>query len=214
MSLITHILSDLDGTLIDSKASVVAAFRWWAHLRGLANDTADRIPHGRTSTDAASVLAPHLDAVTEGAVLDERQRLDTAGVVALPGAAELLTGALPVAIVTSCPLPLARARLAAARLPDPDLLITPEGYDRGKPDPEPYLVAARRLGAAASCCLVLEDAPSGVQAGRAAGMTVVGVLTTHEREELAEADAIVESVRDLRSILDVLRETPDRSLRG
>lgn len=77
------ILSDLDGTLIDSKASVIRAFEWWADLRGLPPGVADRIPHGRTSTAAAAVLAPHLDAETEGAILDERQREDTEGVIAL-----------------------------------------------------------------------------------------------------------------------------------
>jgi len=80
------ILSDLDGTLIDSKASVTRAFGWWAELRGLPSDVVDRIPHGRTSTAAAAMLAPHLDAATEGAILDERQRDDTEGVIAIAGA--------------------------------------------------------------------------------------------------------------------------------
>jgi phosphoglycolate phosphatase-like HAD superfamily hydrolase len=71
------ILSDLDGTLIDSKASVIAAFQWWVESRGLPGDTAARIPFGRTSTDAASVLAPHLDCVAEGAFLDEWQERNT-----------------------------------------------------------------------------------------------------------------------------------------
>src|SRR5262249_6935034 len=67
------LLSAIDGTLIDSKASVIAAFRWWAAVRGLSPTVIDRIPFGRTSTDAAAMLAPHLDAVSEGAVLDDRQ---------------------------------------------------------------------------------------------------------------------------------------------
>jgi sugar-phosphatase len=80
------ILADLDGTLIDSKASVVEAFRWWAELRGLSPEVAKRIPFGRTSTDAAAVLAPHLIAADEGRLLDDRQAEQTQGVVALPGA--------------------------------------------------------------------------------------------------------------------------------
>lgn len=93
------ILSDLDGTLIDSKASVVAAFRWWAELRGLDPGVTGRIQFGRTSTDAVAVLAPHLDAAAEGALLDERQAADSSGVTALPGAYELLSGHTRLAAV-------------------------------------------------------------------------------------------------------------------
>jgi sugar-phosphatase len=163
------ILSDLDGTLIDSKSSVIRAFEWWVDLRGLAPGVADRIPHGRTSTAAAAVLAPHLDAVAEGAILDERQRQDTEGVVALPGARTLLTTCARIAVVTSCPVPLASARLLAAELPRPETLVTPELTSRGKPYPDPFLLGAELLGAAADECVVLEDAPSGVASGRAAG---------------------------------------------
>jgi sugar-phosphatase len=191
------ILSDLDGTLLDSKASVVRAFRWWAELRGLPVDTVDRLPHGRTSTDAASVLAPHLAAEEEGALLDARQAQDTTGVIALRGASKLLTSHERLAIVTSCPIPLARARLRAADLPEPRVLVTPELVRRGKPDPEPYLVAAEQLTARADECVVLEDAPSGVQAGIAAGMRVIALLTTHTAADLAGADAYIEHLDDV-----------------
>jgi sugar-phosphatase len=191
------ILSDLDGTLIDSKASVVAAFRWWATLRGLPAETADRLPHGRTSTAAAAILAPHLDPVREGALLDRRQAEDTGGVVALPGARELLTAHKRLAVVTSCPVSLALARLRAASLPEPEVLVTPELVRNGKPHPEPYLVAAERLDARAGECIVLEDAPAGVEAGVAAGMRVIALLTTHSPAELAGADAYITTLNDL-----------------
>src|SRR5689334_111743 len=97
------ILSDLDGTLVDSTASIVAAFRWWAEVRGLLPSLVDRIPFGRTSADAAADLAPHLNAETEGRLLDARQAEDTAGVVALPGAANLLRSHERLAVVTSGP---------------------------------------------------------------------------------------------------------------
>jgi mannitol-1-/sugar-/sorbitol-6-phosphatase len=197
MPSVVAILSDLDGTLLDSKASVVAAFRWWAKLRALPADTADRLPHGRTSTDAAAVLAPHLDADEEGALLDRRQAEDTLGVVALPGARELLTTHERLAVVTSCPVLLARARLRAAGLPEPRVLVTPELVRNGKPHPEPYLVAAERLDARCEECIVLEDAPAGVQAGVAAGMRVVALLTTHSRAELSGADAHIATLHDL-----------------
>jgi mannitol-1-/sugar-/sorbitol-6-phosphatase len=179
---------------------VVRAFRWWAELRGLDAEVADRIPHGRTSTDAAAVLAPHLDSIVEGAVLDERQRVDTDGVVALPGAREALHHA-PLAIVTSCPLPLAEARLDAAGLPTPAILVTPEQWTHGKPHPEPYLVGARRVDVAPERCLVLEDAPAGVAAGCAAGMRVFAVLTTHTEPELPGATAYLQDLTHLAEAL-------------
>jgi sugar-phosphatase len=198
------ILSDLDGTLIDSTASVVRAFEWWADLRGLPPGVAGRIPHGRTSTAAAAVLAPHLDAKTEGALLDERQSNDTNGVVAVPGAHELLASARRLAIVTSCPEPLAHARLTTAGLPRPGTLVTPELTPRGKPDPAPYLLGATLLAAPPAECVVLEDAPSGVESGRAAGMTVVAVLTTHDRAELPGAAAYIDSLVELDGALAAL----------
>jgi sugar-phosphatase len=201
------ILSDLDGTLIDSKASVVRAFEWWAALHHLLPGVAERIPYGRTSTDAAAVLAPHLDPVVEGAQLDERQRLDTAGVRALPGARIVLERYQPLAVVTSCPRPLARARLAAAQLPEPATLVTPELWTRGKPDPEPYLIGADRLSVAPDHCVVLEDAPSGVTAGLAAGMRVIAVLTTHSRDELPGASAYLNDLTEMPAVLSMLSTT-------
>ena len=65
------------------------------------------------------------------------------------------------------------------------MLVTPERLARGKPDPEGYLLAARELDAQPRDCVVLEDAPAGVDAGRAAGMHVVGITTTHSLAELA-----------------------------
>jgi sugar-phosphatase len=191
------ILADLDGTLIDSKASVVAAFRWWAELRGLSTEVANRIPFGRTSTDAAAVLAPHLNPVDEGRLLDGRQAEDTEGVVALPGAFDLLSTHSVLAIVTSCPKPLARARLEAAHLPLPRFLITPECWLRGKPDPEPYLKGAAALGAPPKDCVVLEDAPSGVESGASAGMRVIAILTSYSVEQLPRASIHIHSLLEL-----------------
>lgn len=195
------ILSDLDGTLIDSSASVVAAFRWWAKRRGLPLDTAERIPFGRTSADAAAALAPWLDAAVEGALLDDRQAADTRGVVAYAGARELLEQTRTLAIVTSCPDCLARARLQAAGLPAPHLLVTPERYRRGKPDPEPYALGAELLGAVRTDCVVLEDSPAGLESGLRAGMRVIALLTTHSRDQLPGAAAYLRTLSELPALL-------------
>jgi sugar-phosphatase len=110
----------------------------------------------------------------------------------LPGAAELLSGTIgiPVAIVTSCPSVLAARRLSEGALPTPSVLVTADRVAAGKPDPEGYALAARELGVAPATCVVFEDAPAGIRAGRAAGATVIGITTTHEAAELLEAGAI------------------------
>jgi mannitol-1-/sugar-/sorbitol-6-phosphatase len=177
---LTAILSDLDGVLVDSHSSIMRAWRWWGAEHGVESEAIEGVQHGRPSGEIIALLAPGLDAAAESRAIDLRQADDVEGVVALPGAHDLFTGADPVAIVTSCTVPLATARLRAAGLAVPEVLVTPERLSRGKPDPEGYLLAARELGAAPADCVVLEDAPAGVEAGRAAGMHVVGIATTHD----------------------------------
>lgn len=198
------ILSDLDGTLIDSKAAVIAAFRWWAEMRGLPADTIERIPFGRSSTDAAAVLAPELNCVEEGTLLDDWQAEHTEGVTALAGACELLSSHDRLAIVTSCPRRLAHARLQAAGLPQPRFLATPECWSRGKPDPEPYLRGAELLEAHPHDCIVLEDAPAGIQSGLSAGMQVIALLTTYPVEQIPGAARYIRSPLELPSALHSL----------
>ena len=178
------ILSDLDGVLVDSHASIMRAWRWWGALHGVESAAIEGVQHGRPSGEVIAALTPGLDAEAESRAIDLRQADDTDGVIALPGASELLAGVDPVAVVTSCTVPLATARLRAAGLPVPEVLVTPERLSRGKPDPEGYLLAASALGAPPANCVVLEDAPAGIEAGRAAGMHVVGITTTHAPEEL------------------------------
>jgi sugar-phosphatase len=145
---------------------------------------------------------PHLPAELLAAENDEllaAQAADTADVVALPGARALLD-ALPAdrwALVTACDRRLAEARLRAAGLPLPAVMVTPADVARGKPDPEGHLAAAAALGAEPARCVVLEDAPSGVEAAQAAGMAVVAVLTTHDMDQVAAADLVVDGLDEL-----------------
>jgi sugar-phosphatase len=185
---VSTILSDLDGVLVDSHESIMRAWRWWGALHGVESAAIENVQHGRPSGEVIAALTPDLDAAAESVAIDLRQADDTDGVVALPGARELFAGPEPVAVVTSCTVPLATARLRAAGLPIPDVLVTPERLSRGKPDPEGYLLAAHELGAEPADCVVLEDAPAGVDAGRAAGMHVVGITTTHGLVELAASE--------------------------
>jgi HAD superfamily hydrolase (TIGR01509 family) len=196
------VLVDLDGTLIDSTGPVRRVWDAFASRHGLDREAVHRFAQGRPSRETIRQLAPHSsDYNAEAAAVEEAEVNDTRGVVALPGAAQLLASDRPLAIVTSCSTALAEARLRAAGLPIPSVLVSSDGLERGKPDPECFLVAARRLGANSTRCVVLEDAPAGVLAGRAAGATVIAVRTTHSDDELHDAHAIT---HDLASLLTTI----------
>ena len=190
------VIFDLDGVLVDSAAATSRAWAAWGARLGLDGAAIQARNHGRPAREAlaAHVRAEALDA--EAALLLDAEVSDTEGVVAFAGAAEVL--ALPVvAIATSCTLPLAHARLRAAGLPVPGVLVTADQVARGKPAPDPYLLTAERLGAEPAACLVLEDAPSGIAAGRAAGMTVWAVTTTHAPAELTGAHRVAAGLPEL-----------------
>jgi sugar-phosphatase len=197
------ILSDLDGVLVDSGSAVERAWRRWAADHGLDFAGVEPVIHGRPSREAVARLLPDADAAAESGRIESLQVDDLDGVRAVPGARELLSGWPPsrLAIVTSATVPLATARLRHAELPVPDTLVTEERVPNGKPAPDGYLAAARALGVAPEECVVLEDAPAGVQAALAAGMRVIGVLTTHAREELPGAAAYVDDLSDISSVV-------------
>lgn len=191
------LLIDLDGTLVDSSAPVRRVWGEFAKRHGLESEGVHHFAQGRPSRETVRLLAPDADHETEAATLEAAEVGDTRGVRALPGAAAVLASRRPLAIVTSCSTALATARLRAAGLPVPPVLISSDGLERGKPDPACFLIAARRLGVELAQCVVLEDAPSGISAGRAAGATVIALRTTHGDDELREADAIVDDLASL-----------------
>jgi len=195
------ILCDLDGVLVDSGAAVESVWREWAETQGLDADAVAHASHGVPTREVIASVAPHLPAAEEAERL-EKVHAATGG-VALPGAAELLkrAPAAGLAVVTSCGSSLAAARLRAAGLREPAILVTADAVRRGKPAPDAYLVAAQALGAAPADCVVIEDAPAGVRAGRAAGMTVWAVTTTHVEAELGDAHRVV---ADLAALLEPL----------
>lgn len=174
------LLIDLDGTLVDSHDAIVRAWHRWAELRAADTTVIWPIMPGRTAGAVMRQVRPDLpEAVlaADQAELLEWQVADTDGVTALPGARSLLT-ALPAdrwAVVTSGSGPLALARLRAARLPRPSVLIGCDTLTTGKPHPAGYLAAAAQLGVAPGRCLVIEDSVAGIEAGHAAGMRVLTV---------------------------------------
>ncbi|MFP5354856.1 MAG: HAD-IA family hydrolase [Gemmatimonadota bacterium] len=201
MSLLTcrGFLFDMDGVLVNSHAVVDRTWRRWAERHGMDPDPIIAVAHGRRASDTLRDVAPHLDIAAETKWLDEAERHDLDGVVAMPGAVATLTHLPGVswAIVTSCGDALARARLEAACLPIPRVLIASERIDRGKPFPDGYLAGARGLHLAASDCIVFEDTPPGVEAGLAAGAQVVGLATTYGADRLTAATRVV---RDLSEV--------------
>jgi mannitol-1-/sugar-/sorbitol-6-phosphatase len=183
------ILFDLDGVLVDSAAWIELQWQRWAERRGLDPGPFLRVCHGRRALETIRLAAPDLDAEAEVARFDPAEEAVAAPLRAV-GGAERVLAALPAgswAVATSGPRATAIARLRRAGLPVPDVLITAEDVRRGKPDPDVYLRAAERLAVVPGRCLVVEDAPAGLEAGRAAGMTTLALTTTHSAAELQAA---------------------------
>lgn len=192
------LLFDFDGVLVDSTAAVTQAWMQWGRDHGLQL-TADGI-HGVRAVESIRQVAPHLDAEHEARRVEQAEIDLVDHVRAIHGAAPLLA-ALPDdrwAIVTSGTRRLAVSRLNAIGLPHPSVFITAEDVRQGKPAPDPYLLAAERLDVAAADCVVVEDSPAGVLAGRRAGMPVIAVTTTHDRAEFDDPTLVVDSVAALR----------------
>jgi mannitol-1-/sugar-/sorbitol-6-phosphatase len=185
------ILFDLDGVLVDSTPAVARVWSQWAIKRGFDPEDVVRRAHGRPSLTTICELLPHADYEAENRIVERAEIQDLDGVVPLPGTQALLN-ALPPSqwtIVTSCTRALAEVRIKAAGLPVPERFITSNDIENGKPHPEPYLKGAALLGFAAEDCIVIEDAPAGVRAGKASGARVVGLLTTLPRNEVMAAGA-------------------------
>lgn len=194
------VLFDLDGVLVDSTACTVRHWRQWAAEHDLDHDEVMRVVHGRPTVETISLVAPHLPAKEEAARLDAAEAFDTDGVTGIEGAAQLVRF-LPSdawAVVTSGTRDTAMTRLTHTGLPIPSVLVTADDVERGKPDPDAYLLAAAKLGVRPEKCVVVEDAPVGVSAAHSAGMRVVAVATTHSQIELQEAEVRAKQLTDIR----------------
>jgi sugar-phosphatase len=195
------VLFDMDGVLVDSTHAVARVWRKWALERGFDPVKVVRAAHGRPSIDTVRDFLPNADSNAENLEVERQEVEDLEGVIALPGAQALVTS-IPAGrwtVVTSATRPLAEVRLRAAGIPIPESLITADDIQHGKPHPEPYQKAAARLGYPASECVVVEDAPAGIRAGKAAGARVIAVPTTSNRRELesAGADWVVRNCADI-----------------
>ena len=187
------ILFDLDGVLVDSTESVERTLRRWSAAHGLDADAVIAVAHGRRTLETVPAVAPHLDVEKEVAALEAIESTMTEGVYEVPGA-RVLVASLPRAswaIVTSSARAVATLRIRHTHLTMPDVFICADEITHGKPHPEGYLTAAERLGMDPSECVVVEDAPVGLQAARAADMWSIGIVGTFAAEALANANLVV-----------------------
>jgi len=189
------VVFDLDGVLVDSTGYVEQQWRRWAASKGLPVEPFLRVCHGRRALETIRLAAPHLDAEAEVAAFAPEEESDGQILGPVDGAPRLLE-MLPVgswAVATSGTRAMATERLQRAGLPIPGVLICAEDVLHGKPSPDVYLLAAAGLGVVPTECLVVEDAPAGIEAARAGGMGVIALTTTHRAEELW-ADACTTSL--------------------
>ena len=206
------LLFDLDGVLIDSTPAVERVWHQWALEHGFNPEEVVARAHGRPSLTTVRDYLPNADHDAENREVERREIADLAGVVPLPGAVALLASLPPDrwTIVTSCTRRLAEIRINAAGLPLPARMVTSTDITNGKPHPEPYLKGASLLGFSAAQCVVLEDAPAGIRAGKSAAARVIALKTTAPPSALCDAGAdwIVNTCADIR----VLSSSPNLTL--
>ncbi len=184
---------------MDSTRAVDREWREWARRKGVDGNAVMAIAHGVRTIEVIRRVAPHLDADAEAWEIENEEANDQQGVCVMPGAAALVHS-IPEGrwgVVTSGTRLLASARLRFCGLPVPKVLVTADDVSHGKPHPEPYLKGAELLGFKTADCLVVEDAPAGIQSARAGGFKVVGITSTYPASKLSEADAVVAGLEQI-----------------
>ena len=195
------VIFDLDGTLIDSVEAIKRIWQDWANRRNIVDPNLLDVATSMRTIEAVRLLAPHLDIEQETETLENAEATELDGVNCVEGAREILL-TLPRqswGIVTSITRRTALAKLSHVVLPVPQVLVTSDDVQRGKPAPDGYLAAAERLGVAGDQCVAIEDTPPGIQAARAAGMAVIALATTHSARQIEQANLIVASLKDIKS---------------
>jgi sugar-phosphatase len=196
---IDAVLLDMDGTILTSIKAAERVWSKWAERHGIDVEAFLPTIHGVQSVETIRRLGlAGIDPVTEAAAITKAEIEDVEGIVAIAGAAEFLA-ALPTgrwAVVTSAPQALALRRIEAAGLPPPPLLIAAEDVEHGKPAPDCFQLAAKRLGTKADRCLIIEDSVAGIVAAERAGAMVLVVTATHHRPMEIEHATILD-YRDL-----------------
>lgn len=199
-------LFDMDGTILTSIKAAERVWGQWAKGHGLDVEAFLPTIHGKRTEETIRALElPGVDPAREAAFITRAEIEDVAGIEAIKGCAGFLASLPPErwAIVTSAPRLLAEARIAAAGLPIPEVLVAAEDVERGKPAPDPFLLGARKLGVPPGDCLVFEDTLAGLKSAAAAGMASIVVTTTHSHPLETDVTAVLD-YEDLRALT-----TPD-----
>ena len=184
---------------MDSTRAVDREWREWARRKGVDGNAVMAIAHGVRTIEVIRRVAPHLDADAEAWEIENEEANDQQGVHVMPGAVAL-EQSIPEGrwgVVTSGTRLLASARLRFCGLPVPKVLVTAEDVSQGKPDPEPYLKGSELLGFKPADCLVIEDAPAGIQSARAGGFKVIGITSTYPASKVSDADAVVSGLEQI-----------------
>ena len=167
-------LFDLDGTLVDSNGIVERVMEAWCQQNGVSYSEIKDSNHGSRSVDTVAAVAPHLDAVQAAADIEAGERAELVDLREIEGARSFLSQ-VPQGrwgIATSSYLLTAKAKLWAASIPIPRVLVAADGVLEGKPHPEAYLKASMELGYRPEDCLVFEDSETGVRSALNAGCRV------------------------------------------
>ncbi|MGA4670669.1 HAD family hydrolase [Propionibacteriaceae bacterium Y1923] len=196
------IIFDMDGTLVNSLPAVTRSWVTWAIHYGITEEQFNEY-HGVPSGAIIAELIPEAQRDEAKRYIDDLELADVADVEPLPGAVAALESLQESqrAIATSCHRDLMDARIVASGIPRPDTTVTIDDVERGKPHPDPFLLAADRLGLDPKRCLVVEDATAGLIGARRAGCATLAVVTTTPREKVAaEADAVVDNLSGVRFV--------------
>jgi beta-phosphoglucomutase len=202
------VLFDMDGVVIDSEPLWSKAEQQLLARRNLVySPQLKAVMMGRDSSEAVDFLIKHYDLQESlGDVVEERNQL-IAGLFRqslrpMPHALQLVRSVraakIKTGLASSSPkelVDLALGRLNITGLFD--LILSGDQVVHGKPAPDIYLTAARELGVSQENCLVIEDAPHGVAAAKAAGMCCLAISTSANESELEAADRVVKSFHEV-----------------
>lgn len=201
------VLFDMDGVIVDSEPLHVAAFQATLKNYGHSLSGEQYKQHFAGRTDEAG-FRQYFDYIGETVelpvVMDEKAKvylgLAADQLTPYPGVLEfirdLAAREVRLALVTGSLRAEADVVLRTFNLTDIfSTVIAAEDVTHGKPSPEGYLKGARGLNVGPADCIIIEDAPSGVQAAKAAGIRCVAVTNTHTKEELADAGLAIEQLK-------------------
>ncbi|KAK9722360.1 DL-glycerol-3-phosphatase [Basidiobolus ranarum] len=193
------ILFDMDGTLIDTTPAVIRYWKRFCSKHNVVEEDLFKFSHGKRSIETIRQFVPHLATPEQVEIMENEAVEDTEGIVAIDGSHNLLKSLPPDTwgVVTSACLPMAIARIQQQNLPLPKVLVTGDKVVHGKPHPEGYLKGAEQLNVSPEDCLVFEDAPAGISAALSSGMKVIGVISTHSKEDLTGVLTHIKSYDEL-----------------